>query len=76
MSRPDSKFTAAEPASLDAAELVAAFAAQLANSHGDRQLAIAALLAAAPGWREARDQLGGAFAKGAPPTGLRDEKGS
>ena len=76
MSRPDSKFTAAEPAALDAAELVAAFEAQLASARGDRKLAIAALLAAAPGWREARDVLGGAFAEGASETGLKDQKGS
>ena len=76
MSRPDSKFTAAEPAALDAAELVAAFEAQLASARGDRKLAIAALLAAAPGWREARDVLGGAFAEGASESGLKDQKGS
>ena len=62
LSRPDSKFSAAAPAALDAAELVAAFEAQLASAKGDRRVAIAALLAAAPGWREARDLLGGAFA--------------
>jgi hypothetical protein len=76
LSRPDLNFTAAAPAALDAAELVAAFEAQLASARGDRRLAIAALLAAAPGWREARDLLGGAFAEGAPETGLRDGKGS
>jgi len=76
LSRPDSKFTAAEPAALDAAELVAAFEAQLASARGDRKLAIAALLAAAPGWREARDVLGGAFAEGASESGLKDRKGS
>ncbi len=49
---------------MDAAELVAAFEAQLASARGDRKLAIARLLAAGPGWREARDVLGGAFAEG------------
>ncbi|NUT01244.1 MAG: hypothetical protein HOP96_09735 [Sphingomonas sp.] len=49
---------------MDAAELLAAFEAQLANARGDRKLAIARLLAAGPGWREARDVLGGAFAEG------------
>ena len=76
MSRPDSKFTAAEPVALDAAELVAAFEAQLASARGDRKLAIAALLAAAPGWREAREVLGGAFAESPPDSGLKDQKGS
>ena len=73
MSRPDPKFTAAEPAALDAAEILAAFEAQLASARGDRKQAIAELLAAAPGWKEARDLLGGAFAEGMPDPGLRDE---
>jgi hypothetical protein len=60
---------------MDAAELVAAFEAQLANARGDRRLAIARLLAAGPGWREARDLLGGAFADDAPEEGLKDDKG-
>ena len=54
---------------MDAAELVAAFEAQLASARGDRRLAIARLLAAGPGWREARDSLGGAFAEGNPEEG-------
>jgi hypothetical protein len=61
---------------MDAAELVAAFEAQLASARGDRRLAIARLLAAGPGWREARDALGGAFAEGGPEEGLKDDKGS
>ncbi len=61
---------------MDAAELVAAFEAQLANARGDRKLAIAQLLAAGPGWKEARDLLGGAFAEGSPEEGLKDDKGS
>jgi hypothetical protein len=56
---------------MDPAELVAAFEAQLANARGDRKLAIARLLAAGPGWKEARDLLGGAFAD----EGLKDDKG-
>ena len=75
LSRPDPKFTAAAPAALDAAEILAAFEAQLADARGDRKQAIAELLAAAPGWKEARDLLGGAFAEGAPESGLKDEKG-
>jgi hypothetical protein len=74
LSRRDSNFTAAAPAELDAAELVAAFEAQLASARGDRRVAIAALLAAAPGWREARDLLGGAFAEGPQERGLKDDK--
>ena len=73
MSRPDPKFTAAAPAALDAAEILAAFEAQLASARGDRKQAIAELLAAAPGWKEARDLLGGAFAEAAPGPGLKDQ---
>ena len=60
---------------MDAAELVAAFEAQIASARGDRKLAIARLLAAGPGWKEARDLLGGAFAEGCPDEGLKDDKG-
>ena len=73
MSRPDPKLTAAAPAALDAAEILAAFEAQLASARGDRKQAIAELLAAAPGWKEARETLGGAFAEGTPSPALKDE---
>jgi hypothetical protein len=62
LSRPESKFTPAG-AALDAAELLAAFEAQLAGARGDRRDAIARLLSAAPDWREARDLLRGAFGR-------------
>jgi hypothetical protein len=75
LSRPDSKFTAGEPAALDAAGMMAAFEAQ-ANVRLDRNVAISALLAAAPGWREAREMLSGAFAEGPSARGSRDEKDS
>jgi hypothetical protein len=58
---------------LDAAEILALFEAQLACIRGDRSQAIAELLAAAPGWKEARDLLGGAFAESTPGPGLKDE---
>ena len=74
LSRPESKFTAAAPAGMDAAELVAAFEAQLASARGDRNAAIARLLAAGPGWREARDLLSGAFAEAPSEEGLKDDK--
>ena len=76
MSRSESKFTAAEAAELDAAEIVAAFQAQLANSRCNRNVEIARLLAAGPGWKEARDQLSGAFAEASAEEGLKDDKGS
>jgi hypothetical protein len=61
---------------MDAADLVAAFEAQLVSARGDRKVAIARLLAAGPGWKEARDVLGGAFAEPPSGEGLRDDKGS
>jgi hypothetical protein len=73
LSRPESKFTPAG-AALDAAELLAAFEAQLAGARGDRRDAIARLLSAAPDWREARDLLRGAFAADESERELRDRK--
>ena len=61
---------------MDAADLVAAFEAQLADARGDRKVAIARLLAAGPGWKEAREVLGGAFSEGPSEEELRDDKGS
>ncbi|QNP43274.1 hypothetical protein H9L15_15445 [Sphingomonas daechungensis] len=75
MSRPESKFTAAGLAGLDAAELVAAFGAQSGRTCDDRTLAIARLLAASPGWAEARDRVGGAFAEAASEEESKDVKG-
>jgi hypothetical protein len=77
LSRLESKITAAGPvAGMDAAEIVAAFEAQLASARGDRRVAIARLLAAGPGWKEARDALGGAFAEPPSEEELRNDKGS
>ena len=73
MSRPEPDFSAAGPA-LDAAELLAAFEAQLASARGDRRDAIARLLSAAPDWKEARDLLRGAFAPDGSEQELRDRK--
>ena len=61
---------------MDAAEIVAAFEAQLASSRCDRNVEIARLLAAGPGWKEARDLLSGAFAEAPAEEGLKDDKGS
>jgi hypothetical protein len=58
---------------LDAAEILAAFEAALADARGDRKQAIAKLLAGAPGWKAARDLLGGAFAEGTPGPELKGE---
>jgi hypothetical protein len=73
LSRPEPEFTAAGPA-LDAAELLAAFEAQLASAPCDRRDAIARLLSAAPDWREAREILRGAFAEDGQEQELRDRK--
>jgi hypothetical protein len=73
LSRPESEFTPSGPA-LDAAELLAAFEAQLASAPSERRHAIARLLSAAPDWREARDLLGGAFAQDGSEQELRDRK--
>lgn len=62
MSRYDGKFTAADDATLDAAELLAALGAQSRLTSEDRTVAIARYLAASDGWRDAARLLGGAFA--------------
>ena len=74
MSRLDGKFTAAGEAPLDAAEILAALEAQAADSKSDRQDAIARYLAAGEGWREALQQLGGAFAEPARAEPLKSRK--
>lgn len=71
MSRIDRKFTAAEEAQLDAAELLALLQKQ-AKAAGDRSGAIACYLSRGDGWRDASQRLGGAFAKGERPSERRD----
>ncbi len=63
MSRLDGKFTAADEAPLDAAEILAALEAQAADSTRDRHDAIACYLSAEDGWRDASAVLGGTFAR-------------
>jgi len=62
LSRHDGKFTAAEEAPVDAAELLCALATQARAERCDRTDAIARYLSGGDGWREALHRLGGAFA--------------
>ncbi len=74
MSRFESEFSSAGEARLDLAELFAALASGVVGDAQRRQ-AIACLLSAGTGWRDAAIQLGGTFADGvAAATGLRDGK--
>jgi hypothetical protein len=63
LSRLDRKFTAADEAPLDAAEILAALEAQAADSTRDRHDAIACYLSGEDGWRDASAVLGGTFAE-------------
>lgn len=62
MARFDGKLTAAEDATIDAAELLAVLDAQAAISPSARKEAIIRYLSASEGWRDASQLLGGAFA--------------
>ena len=74
MSRFEREFSPASEARLDLTELVAALASGSAGEAQRRQ-AIACLLSAGTGWRDAAARLGGTFAEGvAGATGLIDGK--
>jgi hypothetical protein len=75
LSRHDGKFTAADEAPLDAAEILAALEAQAGGSRRDRQDAIACYLAAGDGWRDALQLLDGAFAGRSRAAKLKNGKG-
>jgi hypothetical protein len=74
LARHEGEFEAAAETSLEMGELLRAL--QSAESAGDRerQAAIACLLSASEGWRDACRRLGGAFAEGAKKSGLTDSK--
>ena len=74
MSRLDGKFTAADEAPLDAAEILAALDAQASGSTRDRHDAIARYLSGDDGWRDASAVLGGTFAGPKRSTGLSADK--
>ncbi|MEO5972199.1 MAG: hypothetical protein ABIP91_02400 [Sphingomicrobium sp.] len=66
MSLHDGKFSAAEDAPIDAAELLAALSAQARAERRDRTHAIARYLSGSADWRDAKLALGGAFADDEP----------
>jgi hypothetical protein len=66
LARHDGKLTAAEEATLDAAELLEALRARAGSTPVERCAAIARYLSASDGWRDASRILGGAFAGAEP----------
>ena len=74
MARHEGEFEAAAETSLEMGELLRALARNESASDRERQAAIACLLSASEGWREAVERLGGAFAEGAKTTGLTGGK--
>ena len=74
MARHEGEFEAAAETSLDMEELLRALRRGGAASEQERQAAIACLLSASEGWRDAVGRLGGAFAKEGRKTGLTDGK--
>jgi hypothetical protein len=74
LARHEGEFEAAAETSLELEELLRALESAESAADRDRQAAIACLLSASEGWREAVDRLGGAFADGGTPTGLTDGK--
>ena len=74
MARHEGDFEAAAETSLEMEELVRALRRDDSASDRERQAAIACLLSASEGWRDAVGRLGGAFAEGLAKTGLTDGK--
>lgn len=74
MARHEGEFQAAAETSLEMEELLRALASAESAADRERQAAIACLLSASEGWRDACQRLGGAFAEGGTTTGLTDGK--
>ena len=74
MAKHEGEFEAAAETSLEMGELLGALRRAESANDRERQAAIACLLSASEGWRNAARRLGGAFAEGATRTGLRDGK--
>ena len=72
MARHEGEFEAAAETSLELEELLRALHSDESAADRDRQAAIACLLSASDGWRDAVERLGGAFADGRTRTGLTD----
>ena len=63
MARHEGEFEAVAETSLEMGELLRALGRAESVADRERQAAIACLLSASEGWREAVEQLGGAFAE-------------
>ena len=74
MARHEGEFEAAAETSLEMEDLLRALRRDGSASNRDRQAAIACLLSASEGWRDAVERLRGAFAELGPKTGLTDGK--
>ena len=74
MARHEGEFEAAAETSLEMEELLRALRRGDLASDRARQAAIACLLSASEGWRDAVERLGGAFAEHGTTTGLTDGK--
>ena len=74
MARHEGDFRAAAETSLEMEELLRALARAESASDRERQAAIACLLSASEGWRDAAERLRGAFAEGGTKAGLTDGK--
>ena len=74
MARHEGEFEAAAETSLEMGELLRALARTESAADRERQAAIACLLSASEGWRDAVERLRGAFAEQGTKTGLTDGK--
>ncbi len=74
MARHEGEFEAAAETSLELEELLRALRQSDSAPDRERQAAIACLLSASEGWRDAVGRLGGAFAEGLKQAGLTDGK--
>jgi len=63
LARHEGEFEAAAETSLEMGELLRALSRSDSAAERERQAAIACLLSASEGWRDAADRLGGAFAE-------------
>ena len=74
MARHEGDFEAAAETSLEMGELLRALGRTDSAADRERQAAIACLLSASEGWRDAVEQLGGAFAEVVRRRGLTGDK--
>lgn len=74
MARHEGDFKGAAETSLEMGELLKALSRADSAAAKDRKAAIACLLSASEGWRDAAERLRGAFAEDAAKTGLTDGK--